>query len=36
MALWLVGQWFGVELARTVQTRIEYFPEPPYADADFR
>jgi transcriptional regulator GlxA family with amidase domain len=33
MALWLIGQWFGVELARTVQTRIEYFPEPPYADA---
>jgi transcriptional regulator GlxA family with amidase domain len=32
MALWLIGQWFGVELARTVQTRIEYFPEPPYAD----
>jgi transcriptional regulator GlxA family with amidase domain len=36
MSLWLVGQWFGVDLARTVQTRIEYFPEPPYAADDVR
>jgi transcriptional regulator GlxA family with amidase domain len=36
MSLWLVGQWFGVELARKAQTRIEYFPEPPYADDDLR
>jgi transcriptional regulator GlxA family with amidase domain len=36
MALWLIGQWFGIDLARKVQTYIEYFPEPPYADAAVR
>ena len=31
MALWLVGQLHGVELARQVQRRMEYVPAPPYA-----
>jgi transcriptional regulator GlxA family with amidase domain len=34
MALWLVGQIHGVELAQKVQKQIEYDPAPPYpADA---
>ena len=31
MALWLVGQIYGVERARTTQKRMEYDPAPPYA-----
>jgi transcriptional regulator GlxA family with amidase domain len=31
MALWLVGQRDGVEVARRVQRGIEYDPAPPYA-----
>ncbi len=31
MALWLVGQIYGVERARTTQRRMEYDPAPPYA-----
>jgi transcriptional regulator GlxA family with amidase domain len=31
MALWLVGQRDGVEVARNVQRGIEYDPAPPYA-----
>ena len=31
MALWLVGQLFGVEHARTTQREMEYDPAPPYA-----
>jgi transcriptional regulator GlxA family with amidase domain len=31
MALWLVGQLHGPELARKVQRGIEYAPAPPYA-----
>jgi transcriptional regulator GlxA family with amidase domain len=31
MALWLVGQIWGVERARGVQQAIEYDPAPPYA-----
>jgi len=31
MALWLVGQWFDPEFARTVQRYMEYDPAPPYA-----
>jgi transcriptional regulator GlxA family with amidase domain len=31
MALWLVGQWHGPEVARLVQRWIEYDPAPPYA-----
>jgi len=31
MALWLVGQIYGVDVARKVQHGIEYDPAPPYA-----
>ena len=31
MALWLTGQLFGVEHARTTQRAMEYDPAPPYA-----
>ena len=31
MALWLVGQRDGVDVARAVQRGIEYDPAPPYA-----
>ena len=31
MALWLIGQLFDVEHARTTQRWIEYSPSPPYA-----
>jgi transcriptional regulator GlxA family with amidase domain len=31
MALWLVGQIYGVAHARTVQRWVEYDPAPPYA-----
>jgi len=31
MALWLVGQLYGVDMARMVQKGIEYNPAPPYA-----
>jgi transcriptional regulator GlxA family with amidase domain len=31
MALWLVGQLHGADVARTVQRGIEYDPAPPYA-----
>jgi transcriptional regulator GlxA family with amidase domain len=30
MALWLVGEWHGVETARAVQRTMEYDPAPPY------
>ena len=30
MSIWLVGQIFGDELARTAQKVMEYEPEPPY------
>ncbi len=30
MALWLVGQIHGVDVARTVQRHMEYDPAPPY------
>ena len=32
MALWLVGQLYDVEHARTVQGWIQYDPDPPYQD----
>ena len=32
MALWLVGQIYGVEHARKVQRYIQYDPAPPYQD----
>lgn len=32
MALYLVGQLSGPEVARKVQQYIEYYPEPPYAE----
>jgi transcriptional regulator GlxA family with amidase domain len=32
MALHVAGRLWGPELARRVQKRIEYFPEPPYAE----
>jgi transcriptional regulator GlxA family with amidase domain len=31
MALWLVGQIYGIDVARRVQRGIEYDPAPPYA-----
>ena len=31
MALWLVGQIYGVDVARKVQKGMEYDPAPPYA-----
>ena len=31
MALWLVGQIWGVEAARVTQRVIQYDPQPPYA-----
>ena len=31
MALWLVGQIYGIDVARKVQRGIEYEPAPPYA-----
>jgi hypothetical protein len=31
MALWLVGQRDGVQVARDVQRGIEYDPAPPYS-----
>ena len=31
MALWLVGQIYGIDVARKVQRGIEYDPAPPYA-----
>ena len=30
MALWLVGQWYGVDHARKTQRWIQYDPAPPY------
>lgn len=30
MALWLVGEWYGADLARLVQKGIQYDPAPPY------
>ena len=30
MSLWLVGHLFGETMARTTQSHMEYFPEPPY------
>jgi len=33
MALWLVGHLFGEDVARSTQTFMEYFPEPPYGTA---
>ena len=32
MSLYLVGRLWSPELARLVQQRIEYFPQPPYQD----
>lgn len=31
MALWIVGQRYGIEHARLTQHAIEYAPAPPYA-----
>ncbi len=31
MSLWIVGQIYGVEHAKTTQHAMEYYPEPPYA-----
>ncbi len=31
MSLWIVGQIYGIEHARTTQHAMEYYPEPPYA-----
>ncbi len=31
MALWLVGQWHGIDHARATQRGMEYYPEPPYS-----
>ncbi len=31
MALWLTGEWHGIEMARAVQRTMEYDPAPPYA-----
>ena len=31
MALWVVGQLYGVEHARVTQRAMEYDPAPPYA-----
>jgi transcriptional regulator GlxA family with amidase domain len=33
MSLWLVGHLFGEDTARTTQSHMEYFPEPPYGKA---
>lgn len=33
MSLWLVGHLFGEDMARTTQSHMEYFPEPPYGKA---
>jgi transcriptional regulator GlxA family with amidase domain len=33
MALWLVGQLHGIDVARTTQRMMEYSPAPPYAAA---
>ena len=33
MSLWLVGHLFGEDTARTTQSYMEYFPEPPYGKA---
>ncbi|MGV8833010.1 MAG: DJ-1/PfpI family protein [Devosia sp.] len=30
MSLWLVGLLFGEDMARSTQSHMEYFPEPPY------
>ena len=30
MALWLVGQWYGVDHARKTQRWMQYDPAPPY------
>ncbi|WP_205747911.1 DJ-1/PfpI family protein [Devosia sp. FKR38] len=32
MSLWLVGHLFGQDMARSTQTQMEYFPEPPYGN----
>lgn len=32
MSLWLVGLLFGQDMARSTQTQMEYFPEPPYGN----
>ena len=32
MTLWLVGHLFGDDVARSTQTFMEYFPEPPYGN----
>ncbi|HLV82955.1 MULTISPECIES: DJ-1/PfpI family protein [Devosia] len=32
MTLWLVGHLFGEDMARSTQTHMEYFPEPPYGN----
>jgi transcriptional regulator GlxA family with amidase domain len=31
MALWLVGEWYSPQFARSVQRAMEYDPAPPYA-----
>lgn len=33
MSLWIVGQVYGIEHARSTQHAMEYYPEPPYAAA---
>jgi putative intracellular protease/amidase len=30
LALWLVGEWAGAEMAQAIQLGIEYDPQPPY------
>ncbi|WP_224702810.1 DJ-1/PfpI family protein [Devosia aquimaris] len=32
MSLWLLGHLFGEDMARSTQTHMEYFPEPPYGN----
>lgn len=32
MSLWLVGLLFGEDMARSTQSHMEYFPEPPYGN----
>lgn len=33
MALWLIGEIWGADHARTVQRYVEYDPHPPYQEA---
>jgi transcriptional regulator GlxA family with amidase domain len=34
MALWLTGEMYSEEIARGVQSAMEYYPDPPYGESE--